>query len=97
MNHEGWEAHVVNSSVSENNASDFEWNGVKIIQCPRIFSEMSTWINHNQYDVFCFAATIREALKDLSGLSLMKCKKIVIAIPGNCAIILFCEKEGAGI
>lgn len=82
MNNEGWEAHVVNSSVSDNNASNFEWNGVKIVQCPRVFSEMSTWINQNQYDAFYFAATIREGLKDLRGLSLMKCKKIAYVPSG---------------
>ena len=76
MTAHGWEADVLNSSVSEMDAKDFEWQGVKILQCPRDFIELSKWVNTHEYDAFCFAATIREGLKQLSGLQNMKCRKI---------------------
>lgn len=76
MNEYGWEADVLNSSVSECNANDFEWQGVKVCQCPRDFSDLSEWVNAHGYDVFFFAATIREGLKDLSGFRKMQCRKI---------------------
>lgn len=72
----GWEADVLNSSVAESEARDFEWQGVKVLQCPRDFNELSEWVNTKGYDVFFFAATIREGLKNLSGLQMMHCKKI---------------------
>ncbi|MCD8237558.1 MAG: glycosyltransferase [Prevotellaceae bacterium] len=72
----GWEADILNSSVSEADAKDFEWQGIRIVQCPRNFRELSEWVNDRHYDVFFFAATIREGLKDLSGLGLMNCRKI---------------------
>ncbi len=72
----GWEADVLNSSVAENEAQDFEWKGVKVLQCPRDFSELSEWVNAQGYDVFFFAATIREGLKNLSGFQTMHCRKI---------------------
>ncbi len=84
----GWEADILNSSVSEKNAEDFVWQGVKILQCPRDFIELSKWVNTHEYDAFCFAATIREGLKQLSGLQNIKCyqefqgNKIMIASHG---------------
>lgn len=59
----GWEADVLNSSVAESEARDFEWQGVKVLQCPRDFNELSEWVNTKGYDVFFFAATIRDGLK----------------------------------
>lgn len=76
MKAHGWEADVLNSSVAENEARDFEWHGVKVLQCPRDFKVLSEWVNTQGYDVFFFAATIREGLKNLSGLQMMHCKKI---------------------
>ena len=76
MKEHGWEADVLNSSVAESEARDFEWQGVKVLQCPRDFNELSEWVNTHGYDVFFFAATIREGLKNLSGLQMMHCKKI---------------------
>lgn len=76
MKAQGWEADVLNSSVSECDAQDFEWQGVNILQCPRAFSALSEWVNAHGYDVFFFAATIREGLKDLSGFRAMRCRKI---------------------
>ena len=76
MKAQGWEADVLNSSVSECDARDFEWQGVNIMQCPRAFSALSEWVNAHGYDVFFFAATIREGLKDLSGFRTMRCRKI---------------------
>lgn len=82
MKERGWEADVLNSSVSEKEARDFSWNSVKVVQCPRDFVELSLWVNDHGYDVFCFAATIREGLKSLSGFSLMNCKKIAYVPSG---------------
>lgn len=76
MKEYGWEADVLNSSVSEHDAKDFEWQGVQILQCPRDFGKLSEWVNTRNYDAFCFAATIREGLKDLSDFRQMTCKKI---------------------
>ena len=76
MKAHGWEADVLNSSVVESEARDFEWQGVKVLQCPRDFNELSEWVNTQGYDVFFFAATIREGLKNLSGFQTMHCKKI---------------------
>lgn len=76
MKAQGWEADVVNSSVAERDAKDFEWQGIRIVQCPRGFSEMSYWVNARGYDAFFFAATLREGLKNLSGLGQMHCQKI---------------------
>lgn len=82
MKTHGWEADVLNSSVSEYDARDFEWQGVRIVQCPRDFYELSGWVNEHGYDVFCFAATIREGLKDLSGFHRMNCRKIAYVPSG---------------
>ena len=43
---------------------------------------MSEWVNKRHYDVFFFAATIREGLKDLSGLGLINCRKIAYVPSG---------------
>ena len=76
MKEHGWEADVLNSSVSENGAKDYCWDGINIIQCPRDFVKLSLWVNENGYDAFYFAAPIREGLKELGGFKLMKCRKI---------------------
>lgn len=78
----GWEATILNSSVSERDAKDFEWQGIHIVQCPRDFGELSEWVNNRHYDVFFFAATIREGLKNLSGLERMSCRKIAYVPSG---------------
>lgn len=82
MRSHGWEADVVNSSVSKKDAKDFAYQGVPVIQCPRDFGEMSRWVNACGYDAFFFAATIREGLKDLSGLKEMTCRKIAYVPSG---------------
>lgn len=78
----GWEADVLNSSVSESDAQDFDWQGVKVVQCPRGFRELSEWVNAHSYDVFFFAATIREGLRSLSGFHDMCCRKIAYVPSG---------------
>ena len=82
MTAHGWEADVLNSSVSERDAKDFEWQDIRILQCPRDFGELSEWVNAHNYDAFFFAATIREGLKNLSGLGLMNCRKIAYVPSG---------------
>lgn len=82
MKTHGWEAYVLNSSVTEREAQDFEWQGVDVLQCPRDFSELSEWVNAHDYDVFFFAATIREGLKDMSGFKAMLCRKIAYVPSG---------------
>ena len=82
MTAHGWEVDVLNSSVSERDAKDFEWQGIRIVQCPRDFVELSEWVNDRNYDAFFFAATIREGLKNLSGLGLMNCRKIAYVPSG---------------
>jgi len=72
----GWQADVLNSSVSEYNAEDFTWHNINIIQCPRDFNDLSEWINQRGYDVFIFAATIREGLRNLYAFRNIKCRKI---------------------
>lgn len=77
MNAHGWEADVLNSSVStEHNIKNFKWQGVKVIQCPRNFGELSEWVNNRDYDTFYFAATIREGLRNLSAFQKMTCRKV---------------------
>ena len=75
MNEQGWKVDVLNSSVAVKNAKDFQWNGVNVVQCPRDFGALSQWVNDKGYDVFCFAATIREGLRSLKGFKTMKCRK----------------------
>ena len=82
MKEHGWEADVLNSSVSENGAKDYCWDGINIIQCPRDFVKLSLWVNENGYDAFYFAAPIREGLKELGGFKLMKCRKIAYVPSG---------------
>lgn len=82
MNEYGWEAYVLNSSVSEYGAQDFEWKGVKVVQCPRDIGELSHWVNERGYDVFIFAATIREGLRRLDAFRDMKCRKIAYVPSG---------------
>lgn len=82
MKEHGWEADVLNSSVSEHEAEDFEWQGVRILQCPRDFRKMSEWVNSHCYDAFFFAATIRDGLKDISGFRQMKCRKLAYVPSG---------------
>ena len=82
MTAHGWETDILNSSVSERDAKDFEWQGIHIVQCPRDFEELSEWVNARNYDAFFFAATIREGLKNLSGLRLMNCRKIAYVPSG---------------
>lgn len=72
----GWQADILNSSVSECDAKDFEWHDIKIVQCPRDFEKLSKWVNLKNYDVFLFAATIREGLRDLNAFQNMNCRKI---------------------
>ncbi|NPD90891.1 glycosyltransferase [Xylanibacter muris] len=76
MKSQGWEADVLNSSVSCSDAADFEWLGIRVVQCPRDFGALSEWVNNNGYDVFLFAATIREGLRNLSAFQKMTCRKI---------------------
>ena len=94
MKRNGWDADVLNSCVLGTDAKDFEWQGVKIVQCPRDFSELSFWVNERSYDVFFFAATIREGLRDLSKFSQMSCRKIAYVpsgiTPKQNALKLFC-------
>ncbi len=78
----GWDADVVNSSVLEKEATDFKWNDIPVLQCPRNFHDLSRWVNNKGYDAFFFACTIREGLRDLSGLNLMKCRKIAYVPSG---------------
>lgn len=82
MKANGWEADVVNSSVSEKNAKDFEWQGVRVVQCPRDFAELSQWVNANEYDAFFFASTIREGLRSVDGFKAIKCRKIAYVPSG---------------
>lgn len=82
MKEYGWEADVLNSSVSEKDAKDYSWDGINIIQCPRDFNQLSLWVNEQGYDAFYFAAPIREGLKELGGLKLMKCRKIAYVPSG---------------
>lgn len=72
----GWEVDIINSSVSEHNAKDFKIQNINIIQCPRNFYELSIWVNKREYDVFIFAATIREGLRNLKVFQNMRCRKI---------------------
>lgn len=82
MKAHGWEADVLNSSVAEQDAQNFDWQGVEVLQCPRDFGELSEWVNARGYDVFFFAATIREGLKNLSGFQDMHCRKIAYVPSG---------------
>ena len=77
MNAHGWEADVLTSSVSTGHKiKDFEWQGVRVIQCPRDFGELSEWVNNRGYDTFYFAATIREGLRNLTAFQKMTCRKV---------------------
>lgn len=78
----GWQAEILNSSVSVYDAKDFEWHNIKIIQCPRDFNDLSEWVNHRGYDVFIFAATIREGLRNLNAFQNMSCRKIAYVPSG---------------
>ena len=71
MRENGWEADVINSSVSEKKVADFAWETVPVVQCPRDFSLLSKWVNERGYDAFYFACTIREGLKNLCGFQLV--------------------------
>ena len=82
MKAQGWEADVINSSVSEHNAKDFTWHGVDVVQSHRDFARLSAWVNERGYDVFFFAATIREGLRSLDGFRSMVCKKIAYVPSG---------------
>lgn len=82
MRNQGIEAEVVNSSVSEKDAVDFSYQDVPIVQCPRDFYELSRWVNGSGYDVFFFASTIRDGLKNLKGFSEMRCRKIAYVPSG---------------
>ena len=82
MRAHGWQADVLNSSVSERGASDFEWHGVSVVQCPRGFDELSRWVDARGYDAFFFAATIREGLRSLGALGGMKCRKVAYVPSG---------------
>ncbi|MCM1078502.1 MAG: glycosyltransferase family 4 protein [Bacteroidales bacterium] len=82
MNCHGWEAEVVNSSVSMKGAEDFEWQGVCVRQCPRDFRQLSRWVNDRGFDAFFFAATIREGLRSVDGFNEMKCRKIAYVPSG---------------
>lgn len=76
MNGNGWEADVLSSGVSAREGVDYEWQGVRVLQCPRDFTGLSRWVNERHYDVFFFAAPIREGLRDLSPFKDMKCRKV---------------------
>lgn len=78
----GWEVDIINSSVSEHNPRNFKLQNINIIQCPRNFHELSNWVNKRNYDVFIFAATIREGLRDLKVFQNMKCRKIAYIASG---------------
>ena len=78
----GWDAYVLNSSVSEGDTEDFVWEGVRIVQCPREFSMLSRWVNERCFDAFFFAATIREGLRSLSGFRNMTSRKIAYVPSG---------------
>lgn len=82
MRENGWEADVINSSVSEKKVADFAWETVPVVQCPRDFSLLSKWVNERGYDAFYFACTIREGLKNLCGFGEMKCRKIAYVPSG---------------
>lgn len=82
MKAQGIKADILNSHVSSAKNSDYIYHGVNIRQCPRELHELSRWVNYNEYDVFFFPATFREGLKVLSGLRLMKCKKIAYVPSG---------------
>ena len=76
MKSQGWKADVLSSCVSQHCDLDFEWQGIRVVQCPRDFGALSDWVNSNGYDVFFFAATIREGLRNLNAFQKMTCKKI---------------------
>lgn len=78
----GWQADVLNSNVSKRGASDFEWMGVRVVQCPRDFAELCRWVDGRGYDAFFFAATIREGLRDLRAFGTMKCRKVAYVPSG---------------
>ena len=82
MRMQGIKADVLNSHVASANISDYIYHGINIRQCPRELYELSKWVNTNEYDVFFFPATFREGLKNLSGLKIMKCKKIAYVPSG---------------
>lgn len=82
MNAHGWEADVLNSSVSAHDGRDYSWEGVQVRQCPRNFAELSLWVNERDYDAFFFAAPIREGLRNLSSFKEMKCRKIAYVPSG---------------
>lgn len=82
MRQQGWEADILNSSSSEKKIKNFEWENVKIVQCPRDFKQLSFWVNERKYDVFFYAATIREGLRNLAGFREMKCRKIAYIASG---------------
>lgn len=73
----GIEAHIINTAVTEESPVNYEYEGIKIIQAPRNFTALSKFINGRSYDVFLFAATFRDGIKDLSALGEIKCKKIM--------------------
>lgn len=101
MNAKGWNAVVLNSSVSIDEGMDYEWQGVKIVQVPRQSNSLCDYVNRHGYDVFFSPATFRDGLKrDIRGLRQMTCRKFAYipsgVNPRTNALRLYCE-YGYGI